>query len=1090
MNIFRLRLSLLLAVVLCAPLATSVRAVSTNIVISEFRTRGPAGGNDEFVEIHNISNAPVDISGWKIRGSSNAGSLSDRVTISAGVTLGPGCFYLLTNSGTSGGPYSGAVPGNQTYATGIADDGGLAITLANNTVIDAVGMSAGSGYKEGTTLPATTTSVERGIERKPGGNLGHRTDTDNNANDFQANAVSNPQNASSPCIQYPGGDQAPSVTTTSPANGALNVVVTSAITINFSESVNAAAGAFTLQCGGNSQPFTQSATPASSITLTPSAPLPLTASCSVTVIASEITDTDATDPPDQMAANFSFSFATQAAADTAPSVMSTTPVNGALDVAPGANIVINFSEQVTATVSAFKINCGAGDLAFGQTSGASASFTLDPNVNLPAGSVCNVSVTALQVSDLDANDPPDHPANDYAFSFTTTIPVATNVLINEIDADTPGSPQDLAEFVELYDGGVGNTSLNGLSVVFYDGGTHASYAAFDLDGYTTNAQGYFTLGNPGVSGVDLEFGPGQFGFLQNGADAVALVVGNASSYPNGTPISTANVQDAIAYDTEDPDDAQLKGLLNSGQPQINESGSGDAPNQSVGRCSDGSGGARNTFTYRNGTPSPDGPNNCPAPVQSPILISQLYGGGGNGGATYQNDFVELYNRSGATVDITGWSLQYASSAGSGWDFNKTPLGGPIAPGEYYLVRLASNGTVGDPLPAPNVTGLINMSGSAGKIALVGTGDSLTGDCPLGNPNLRDLVGYGGASCGEGLTTAPALNNSTAAVRLGGGATDTDRNVDDFTTGTPNPRRTAPITELRPFLLSADPAANAINVPDDPTIALQFSEPVTTTGDDWFNLTCALSGPHNSYTRAGSGAFIDLTINDSLTPGESCTITVLQNGVHDADTDDAAPGTDTLPWNYQWSFTVSIALAPLPYTPDVHLTFGNPSNATADANNFDNYLMSKPEYALSYSNDFGRPNWVSWHLASEWYGDLTRLDTFRADPQIPPAEPWYRVQGFDFANSGFDRGHMTPNADRDNQNAIPANQATYLMTNMVAQAAGNNQGPWADMEAYLRTLTDAGNELYIVAGPAGIGGTGSNGFTTEIANGHVKVPAST
>jgi hypothetical protein len=100
-----------------------------------------------------------------------------------------------------------------------------------------------------------------------------------------------------------------------------------------------------------------------------------------------------------------------------------------------------------------------------------------------------------------------------------------------------------------------------------------------------------------------------------------------------------------------------------------------------------------------------------------------------------------------------------------------------------------------------------------------------------------------------------------------------------------------------------------------------------------------------------------------------------------------------------------------------------------------------------------------------------------------------VLGTDFSGSGFDRGHMTPNADRDKEPSIPINQATFLMSNMVAQAPDNNQGPWADFENFLRTLLPA-NELYIVSGPAGVGGTGSNGFANSIANGHVTVPSST
>ena len=158
----------------------------------------------------------------------------------------------------------------------------------------------------------------------------------------------------------------------------------------------------------------------------------------------------------------------------------------------------------------------------------------------------------------------------------------------------------------------------------------------------------------------------------------------------------------------------------------------------------------------------------------------------------------------------------------------------------------------------------------------------------------------------------------------------------------------------------------------------------------------------------------------------------------------------------------------PFPASVHLTMGNPSGAVTSVGQPNNYLMEKPEFALSYTRDLGRPNWVSWHLSDEWVGTLTRVDTFRPDPEVPA--DWYRVQSFDFTGSGFDRGHLTPNADRDKETSIPINQATFLMSNMLAQAPDNNQGPWAALENYLRTLLPA-EELYIVAGGAGTGGIG-------------------
>ncbi len=484
----------------------------------------------------------------------------------------------------------------------------------------------------------------------------------------------------------------------------------------------------------------------------------------------------------------------------------------------------------------------------------------------------------------------------------------------------------------------------------------------------------------------------------------------------------------------------------------------------------------------------------PPLADSTIVMSQIYGGGGNSNATYLNDYVQLYNRGNVTVDLTGWSLQYASATGTSWT-NKQPLGGPIAPGQYYLVALASGGSTGAALPAANIIGQINMSATTGKIALVDNGDTLTGPCPLSSPHVKDFVGYGAsATCHEGTANAPAPSNTTAIFRQGGGFVDTNDNGGDFVTGPPAPVTTAPIVEIGPAVLTTDPLPGATTAPRDLTIDVTFTEAVDTF-DPWFDITCATSGSHNDATTATAPGARDhfITPNANFTPGETCTVTVFKDRISDQDTDDSGPNTDHLPADYSWSFSIATGAAP-PYPASVHLTMGNPSGAAADFNQPNNYLMEKPEYALSYNRDLGRPNWVSWHLTPEWFGTLTRVDTFRPDPEVPP--DWYRVQSFDFQLSGFDRGHMTPNADRDLETSIPINQATYLMSNMVAQAPDNNQGPWANLENYLRSIagSDRNNpsaEIYIVSGPAGVGGTGSNGgVTTTLANGHVTVPAYT
>ena len=481
----------------------------------------------------------------------------------------------------------------------------------------------------------------------------------------------------------------------------------------------------------------------------------------------------------------------------------------------------------------------------------------------------------------------------------------------------------------------------------------------------------------------------------------------------------------------------------------------------------------------------------PPPPLGHLVISQVYGGGGNSGATYLNDYIELYNPGTSPVDVTGWTVQYASAAGNFSASLSQPLAGVIGPGEYYLVALASGGANGADLPAANASnGDINMSATNGKVALVSNGDpatsALTPACPLTDPELIDFVGYGTANCKEGAATAPAGSNTTALFRKNDGATDTDQNGSDFASGTPNPRRTAPIAEVGPRVQIADPSPGAMSAPRDASLTVTFSEPVDV-ADPWVHVLCTSTGAHDDATLAGGPITYVFTPNVNFAPGENCAATITRDAVHDQDTDDASTDTDILPADYVWTFTVAAGTAP-PYPPEVHLTMGNPSGAVADTETPNNYLMEKPEFALSYNREKGTPNWVSWHLSDEWTGTLVRNDTFRPDPAVPP--DWYRVQATDFFSTGFDRGHMTPNADRDKETSIPINQATFLMSNMVPQAPDNNQGPWAALENDLRNIYMPGNEIYIVSGPAGIGGTGSNGFATTVANGHVTVPAST
>lgn len=205
------------------------------------------------------------------------------------------------------------------------------------------------------------------------------------------------------------------------------------------------------------------------------------------------------------------------------------------------------------------------------------------------------------------------------------------IIINEVDAVTdslnqisytdPGAP-DAYEFIELFDGGFGNTPLDGLVVVLYDGFNDASYGAWDLDGYATDANGYFVLGNAAVTGVDLVIPDNT---ILNGfnrvTEGVALYLASATGFPTGSPVTTVNILDAMIYDSGDISDAALLVLLNAGQPVPDEDGFGAMYDHSNQRCSNGSGGARNTATYRQWAPTPGGPNICATPFNDSQLVA-------------------------------------------------------------------------------------------------------------------------------------------------------------------------------------------------------------------------------------------------------------------------------------------------------------------------------------------------------------------------------------------------------------------------------------------------------------------------------------
>jgi hypothetical protein len=266
-------------------------------------------------------------------------------------------------------------------------------------------------------------------------------------------------------------------------------------------------------------------------------------------------------------------------------------------------------------------------------------------------------------------------------------------------------------------------------------------------------------------------------------------------------------------------------------------------------------------------------------TQAQVVISQVYGGGGNSGATFTHDFVELFNRGTSTVDISAWSVQYASAAGTTWNVTAIPASTSIAPGKYYLIKLAG-GSTGSALPTPDLditSSPSNLSGTNGKVALVNNSTALTG-ATLTSGTYVDLVGYGSGSAFEGTAAVATLSNTTAAIRLNGGCKDENQNSTDFSTGTPTPRNssTPAYSCTAPSLSLLSPANNTVFNPLTTSVDISFAI-------NNFNVANGTGDGHIHYTINGGSVVMQYNTNPITVPvtaGNTYTVAIeLVNNSH-------------------------------------------------------------------------------------------------------------------------------------------------------------------------------------------------------------------
>ena len=389
-------------------------------------------------------------------------------------------------------------------------------------------------------------------------------------------------------------------------------------------------------------------------------------------------------------------------------------------------------------------------------------------------------------------------------------------------------------------------------------------------------------------------------------------------------------------------------------------------------------------------------------IQAQVVINEVYGGGGNSLAPFQNDFVELYNTSGSAVPMNSWSIQYTSSTGTSWNNQKLIFSGTIPGNGYFLIQLAG-GATGSPLPGADATGTFNMSATAGKIVLCNNSTSVSAVVNPTDANIVDKVGYGSGTNGFETAAAPAPSNTTSIQRTPIG-TDNNNNSTDFTTGSPSPTIAGSGPDLTPpTVVTLNPADDASGISTVSNLSIVFSEPIlknvgvitvhnsTTSSEDYIflqtsNPNVSISG--NTLTISGV----------NLQPASSYFITIPDSVIKDLAGNKFAGFNTATTWNFstgsmaapvpgQLNFTYNLNTAANVFSSDgfkqysvrgplvwVATTFGNSGNALQMNGFFNGSNQANEDWLILPPFDLSSTNFplLSFFSRTKFNGDPLQL----------------------------------------------------------------------------------------------------------------------